>query len=148
MFHQANVVPTDIELGDGTVVKDTTLLEYWYQVVLKKMALYLNLKGTDPFPARVRLLVPTMGFIKTKRFCCLPLEGIFFFSRVAVGSLVGYEIGELYLVPHLLKLKTAATIARELIHYDYSKQDECLLRTGPADLEKARRRHGEGWTVL
>lgn len=64
MFHQANVVPTDIELGDGTVVKDTTLLEYWYQVVLKKMALYLNLKGTDPFPARVRLARSDHGFFK------------------------------------------------------------------------------------
>ena len=54
MFHQANVVPTDIPLGDGSVVKDTTLLEYWYEVVLDKMAFYLNMKGKDPFPARVR----------------------------------------------------------------------------------------------
>lgn len=53
MFHQANVVPTDITLDDGTVIADITTLEYWYQVVLEKMALYLNLQGTDPFPAKV-----------------------------------------------------------------------------------------------
>lgn len=54
MFHQANVIPTDIALDDGTVVVDTSTLEYWYQVVLAKMARYLNLQGTAPFPVKVR----------------------------------------------------------------------------------------------
>lgn len=53
MFHQANVIPTDITLDDGTVLEDTSTLEYWYKVVLEKMALYLNLLGTDPFPLKV-----------------------------------------------------------------------------------------------
>ncbi|CAB1107791.1 unnamed protein product [Ectocarpus sp. CCAP 1310/34] len=46
MFHQANVVPTSTPLGE------MSLLEYWYEVVLKKMALYLNLQGDDPFPIK------------------------------------------------------------------------------------------------
>lgn len=51
MFHQANVIPTTVPTGTYS------LLEYWYDVVMTKMATYLNLQGTDSFPLRVRLFV-------------------------------------------------------------------------------------------
>lgn len=55
MFHQANVVPTSTPLGE------MSLLEYWYEVVLEKMALYLNLQGDDPFPVKVCTVVYVRG---------------------------------------------------------------------------------------
>lgn len=49
MFHQANVVPTTVPSGTKS------LLEYWYEVVMAKMATYLNLQGSEPFPLQVWL---------------------------------------------------------------------------------------------
>lgn len=48
MFHQTNVVSTTVPTGTKS------LLAYWYEVVLGKMSTFLNLKGADPFPVRVR----------------------------------------------------------------------------------------------
>ncbi len=47
MFHQANVIPTPTPVGEKS------LLEYWYEVVLERMARYLNLQGDEPFPVKV-----------------------------------------------------------------------------------------------
>lgn len=49
MMHQANVVPTPTPLGNT----DISLLEYWYEVVLERIARYLNLQGDKPFPLKV-----------------------------------------------------------------------------------------------
>lgn len=47
MFHQANLVPTPTPVGEKS------LLEYWYEVVLERMARYLNLQGDESFPLKV-----------------------------------------------------------------------------------------------
>lgn len=46
MFHQANAIPT-------TTLDNKSLLDYWYEVVMAKLATYINLTGTVPFPVKV-----------------------------------------------------------------------------------------------
>lgn len=46
MFHQANVIKTNTPTGEKS------LLEYWYEIVLAKIAQFIN---TDVFPIKVCL---------------------------------------------------------------------------------------------
>ncbi|CAM9922367.1 unnamed protein product, partial [Scytosiphon promiscuus] len=52
MFHQANVVPTEVPNSSGTTSQESLLL-YWYRLVLEELSQYINIKDAiAPFPVR------------------------------------------------------------------------------------------------
>lgn len=54
MFHQANVVPTEVPSGTSTSTSQESMLLYWYRIILEELSKYINIKGAaSPFPVRV-----------------------------------------------------------------------------------------------
>lgn len=61
MFHQANVIPTEVPgwTADGTTttMEESSILLYWYRIILEELSKYINIKdAASAFPVRVTKL--------------------------------------------------------------------------------------------
>ncbi|CAM9243838.1 unnamed protein product, partial [Pylaiella littoralis] len=57
MFHQANVIPTEVPgwTADGTTttIEESSILLYWYRIILEELSKYINIKdAASAFPVR------------------------------------------------------------------------------------------------